>query len=141
MMTNVLIDLGHFIFFFMILLTLFSMIFAVIGAGNPNVPGEYHDYYDIVTGEYADEIEPPPLIGEEYDTVGLALGYFLSTVRVSLGDFDFDGSTYLNKWDNYLYWINWFLVVVMSCIVFLNFVIAEASNSYEKIKSRVDAVV
>ena len=41
MMRQVVIDLGHFIMFFMILITLFSMIFAVIGTGNPHVPGEY----------------------------------------------------------------------------------------------------
>ena len=51
-----------------------------------------------------------------------------------MGDFDFDASKYLTPQENALFWIIWLMVVVMTCIIFLNFIIAEASASYEKVK-------
>jgi len=71
----------------------------------------------------------------------LFLGYIISTLRVSLGDFDFEASTFLTTQENYLFWVIWFLVVIMTCIIFLNFIIAEASASYEGVKSRLEAMI
>ena len=34
----------------------------------------------------------------------------------------------------------WFLVVLLTCIVFLNFIIAEASNSYSNVMDRLEAM-
>ena len=62
--------------------------------------------------------------------IGPFWGSLASTLRVSLGDFDFEASTHLEKLENRLYWVIWLLVVIMTCIVFLNFIIAEASASY-----------
>lgn len=78
---------------------------------------------------------------EEYDQIGLFFGYIISTLRTSLGDFDFEASTFLNPAENITFWIVWFLVVLMTCIVFLNFIIAEASNSYQAVKDRLEAMV
>ena len=58
-----------------------------------------------------------------------------------MGDFDFDASTYLTQQENTIYWIIWLLVVVLTCIVFLNFIIAEVSNSYQAVKNQVDVLV
>ena len=69
------------------------------------------------------------------------LGYIFSTLRISLGDFDFEASTFLTDAENHLFWIVWFLVIIMTCIVFLNFIIAEASASYESVKSRLTAMI
>jgi hypothetical protein len=63
------------------------------------------------------------------------------TLRYSLGDFDFEASTYLNEPENIIYWLMWFLTVIMTCVVFLNFIIAEASNSYQNVKDRLTAIV
>jgi hypothetical protein len=41
MINTVVYDLRVFALFFVILIVLFSMVFAVIGAGNQNVPGEF----------------------------------------------------------------------------------------------------
>jgi hypothetical protein len=60
---------------------------------------------------------------------------------MSLGDFDFMASIYLTEEENYIYWSMWFLVVLMTCIVFLNFIIAEASNSYSNVMDRLEAMV
>ena len=73
--------------------------------------------------------------------VGLFLGYIISTLRMSLGDFDFEASMYLTEKENLLFWFIWSLTIIMTCIVFLNFIIAEASASYESVKSRLEAMV
>lgn len=79
--------------------------------------------------------------GEEYARLGVFVGSFFSVLRTSLGDFDFGASEYLTDEEDYMFWFIWFLIVIMTCIVFLNFIIAEASASYEKIKSRLDAEI
>lgn len=77
----------------------------------------------------------------EYQKIGLFFGYIFSTLRVSIGDFDFDGANYLKPKENMLYWIIWLVVVIVTCIIFLNFIIAEASASYEKVKSALDSMI
>jgi len=64
-----------------------------------------------------------------------------SSLRISLGDFDFSGSTYLNQSENYMFWIIWFLVVIVTCVIFLNFIIAEASASYSKVTENLKAMM
>ena len=58
-----------------------------------------------------------------------------------MGDFDFDPSLYLSPQENILYWFIWLCVVIMTCIIFLNFIIAEASNSYQNVKDNLTALV
>jgi hypothetical protein len=60
---------------------------------------------------------------------------------MALGDFDFDASYYLSDAENWLYWVTWFQVVVITCIIFLNFIIAEASNSYQIVKDNLTPLV
>lgn len=33
-----------------------------------------------------------------------------------------------------MFWIIWVIIVMVTCIIFLNFIIAEVSSSYEKVK-------
>ena len=47
----------------------------------------------------------------------------------------------LTNGENYVFWLIWFLVVIMTCIVFLNFIIAEASESYSSVKNRLEAMI
>ena len=42
--------------------------------------------------------------------------------------------------ENWTFFIIWFLVVVILCIIFLNFIIAEASASYAKVVENLDAL-
>jgi hypothetical protein len=51
-------------------------------------------------------------------------------LRLSLGDFDFSESILLAPYQNVLYWVVWIIVILLTTIVFLNFVIAEVSSSY-----------
>lgn len=137
MLTRVVIDLHVFLLFYTILLVFFSLIFAVIGVGNPN----FGDLKEQLAewDSWPEQAQPFDTPGEEYSQIGLLLGYFFSSLRSSLGDFDFDASTYLNQEENYLFWFIWLLMIVTTCIIFLNFIIAEASNSYQKVKNRMGA--
>jgi hypothetical protein len=58
-----------------------------------------------------------------------------------MGNFDFERANMLNEYENYIYWVCWFIIVVITCIIFLNFIIAEASASYEKVASRLDPII
>ena len=136
MIYTVVSDLKVFALFFTILILLFSMVFAVLGAGNENVPGDFQDLYNDAKAE--GELGDVP--NAEYQKIGLFFGYIFSTLRVSIGDFDFDGANYLSPNENLLYWIIWLIVVIVTCIIFLNFIIAEASASYEKVKENLDAM-
>ena len=53
--------------------------------------------------------------------------------RYSLGDFDFGGVYELGEFGQAVFWVTWFVIVLMTCIVFLNFIIAEVSESYQKV--------
>lgn len=60
----------------------------------------------------------------------------IDIIKVSVGDFGLvGGSLYLEPEDNYTFWVCWFVFCYMSTIIFLNFIIAEASASYEKVNS------
>lgn len=137
MIYTVIADLQVFLLFFSILIVLFAQIFAVLGVGNPNQDNAFKDYVDAVeSGEEEGDI---PF--EEYQNIGLFFGYLFYTLRIAMGDFDFDASTYLTEPENIIYWAMWLLVVVLTCIIFLNFIIAEASASYEKVKSSLTAMI
>ena len=71
--------------------------------------------------------------GIEYEQVGLFIGNIISTLRMSLGDFGFDAAVELDYAENVMYWFVWILIILTTCIIFLNFIIAEASASYEKV--------
>ena len=61
------------------------------------------------------------------------IGNIFQIMRISMGDYDFDGANDLEDVENIVYWICWLLMVTITCIIFLNFIIAEASNSYANV--------
>ena len=85
--------------------------------------------------------EPENFPNEEYQMIPKELGYILSVLRYSLGDFDFEASTWLTPEENNLYFLIWLLIVAVTCIIFLNFIIAETSASYETVKANLVAEV
>ena len=87
-----------------------------------------------------------PTLGTEHNSIGLHWAEVLWTLRFSMGDntgigiakktpnplyhkapFRLEGA------DIWVFWIVWFLTVVITCIIFLNFIVAEASASYSKV--------
>ena len=137
MITNVIYDLRIFLFVYSILIFSFSQFFGVLGVGNPDVPGNFHDEY------YEDSKSPGAGLYPmgEYKQLGNFLGGITMTLRFSLGDNDFAASEYLNFYENLMFWSCWLFVSVMCCIIFLNFIIAEAGASYERIVSQLNAMV
>ena len=69
------------------------------------------------------------------------MGSIANVLRISLGDFDFGAANYLTEDENILFWALWALVVVLTNVIFMNFIIAEASASYEKVTEWLDAEV
>lgn len=107
MIIGVVIDLKIFLVFFFILITMFSMVFNVITRN-----------------------EAP-----EYSKIGYLMGNLFTTFRLALGDFDFSmiEDKPLTK-QHILFWVTWLIMVIFSSLIFLNFIIAEVSSSYNKVK-------
>jgi hypothetical protein len=40
-----------------------------------------------------------------------------------------------------VFWITWVIIVVMTCVIFLNFIIAEVSESYQKVNVHVEEYI
>jgi hypothetical protein len=120
MIMSVFSDLQTFLAFYGILILMFSLIFDIISK-NP---------------------------AAEYAQIGPFVGNLFTTLRLSLGDFDFGvleetdaKKGALDSDQHMLYWIIWLLMVVFSALIFLNFIIAEVSNSYSKINANINKLV
>lgn len=64
-------------------------------------------------------------------------------MKVSVGDFGIiDKSMYTpDAATNVLFWICWIIITLIACIIFLNFIIAEASASYEKVSANIEETI
>lgn len=81
---------------------------------------------------------------DEYGKIGFFSGGILTTLRLSLGDFDFkfiEEDTKLETKSHILFWILWVMMVIFSSLIFLNFIIAEVCNSYSDVKSNIEAFI
>lgn len=93
-------------------------------------------------GDDGSEEDHNPVEGTEYQFMGLHIGTIISTMRISIGDFSaIDDSADLEGSDNYMFWIIWLFVMGATCIVFLNFIVAEASASYAKVTEIIDETI
>jgi hypothetical protein len=135
MITNVIYDLRIFLLFYIILIFLFCQLYAVLGLGN----GYPDENAEPVLDDEGEPIEDDPT---EYDAIGLHAGEFLWTLRLSMGDFSAIGaSTELDKAENVIFWLIWVMTVVITCIIFLNFIVAEASASYSHVVETLESVI
>lgn len=135
MLQNVIWDLRVFLTFYVILTLLFSLMYGVLGLGNSKIPGGFRDEYFDFEKQELDSGAP----GIEYDKIGLFFGNFIQTIRLSMGDFAaIDAANTLSKNENYVFWLVWFVTVVVTCIVFLNFIVAEASASYTTVSEQLE---
>ena len=60
---------------------------------------------------------------------------------MSTGSYDFNSANLLDSKENICYWAIWLVIIVMTNVVFLNFIIAEACASYEKVSAELEAFV
>lgn len=67
---------------------------------------------------------------QEYKNSGMFFGNLIYVFRTSVGNFDFDSSTYLTPSENKLFWFMWILVTMLTMIIFLNFIISEIGAKY-----------
>ena len=114
--------------------------YGVLGLGNYRLYGAFRDAFN----KNKDNNKLPPELvdgapGVEYKQIGLFFGNILQTVRISMGDFAaISAADYLTPHENYLFWFIWLLTAVITCIIFLNFIVAEASASYTKVSEQLD---
>jgi hypothetical protein len=122
MLGRVAIDLGVFLVFYIILIWHSALILDICGLTNvdnvSNLPKE------------KTKAKAATYPGVEYRYLPKFLTQVIGAFRLSLADFDFGEASLLDPFDNVTYWITWLFIVYMTSIVFLNFIIAEVSNSY-----------
>lgn len=142
MLKKVIYDLRIFLFFFFLLTFKFSLITSIMGLGNRNVEGPFRKIYkDYDFNKPFDECGGY-MPGLEYNKIGLLLGNFLSVLRIGIGDFailDFVG--FLNVPETIIFWLVWYFVVLISCVIFLNLIVAEASQSYSNVTETLELVI
>ena len=116
MIYQVVFDLKSFLLFYFILVVFLSIILDIILMTSPDV---------------------------NYQAVGPFTGNIISLMRISLGDFDFTElkDNDLSGNEHILFWVAFILMVTFSLLIFLNFIIAEVSNSYATVKEDIDALV
>jgi hypothetical protein len=106
-------DLRIFMTFFMILHVFFAMALNVLSK-NPQV---------------------------EYSNLGNFFPSFINSMQIAVGNFDFTQLDKLTGGESRAYWVLWVIVFLMGCLIFLNFIIAEVSDSYAKVKEDMESLV
>jgi hypothetical protein len=141
MLKCVVYDLRIFLFFYLILITLFSQLLAVLGLGNNYDSCKTPE--DLLNPDRTCESEEEKMTRlAEYNAIGLHLGEWAWTLRLSMGDFSAIGpSSSLEGAENWIFWFTWGLIVIVTCVIFLNFIVAEASASYTKVTENLDEFI
>jgi hypothetical protein len=110
MLIGVFSDLKYFIAFFMFVLTEFGLLFTILVANS-----------------------------DTYATIG-KFGYYLMAFRTSLGDFELDDYDNGDSISIILFrWFIWLTGVFIMNVIFMNFIIAVISESYEKVMQKLIA--
>lgn len=140
MLSQVIYQLRIFITFYFILQFLFSLILGILGIGNVKVPGNFRDvFYKKDAPDGWSDAAP----NYEYHQIGLLWGNLVQEIRISMGDFAIlDCVKYIkDPEDSIVFWLMWFAMVLVSAIVFLNFVVAEATNSYNNVNENLEEFI
>lgn len=69
---------------------------------------------------------------DPYSGLG-GMAYFFFVLRTSFGDFAVDSFRHMPTYQMYFTWTVWLVVIFCNTIVFLNFIIAVISDTYEQI--------
>ena len=68
-------------------------------------------------------------------------GNFIDTMKMSMGDFALIERTKADLPHKTIFWLSWGVIVLIMSIIFLNFIIAEASASYERVNELLVMVI
>lgn len=71
------------------------------------------------------------------------IGEILWALRSAIGDNSIIDASKLeyDRTADFLFWFTFLIVVFFSCVIFLNFIVAEASNSYNVVKEKIEQVI
>jgi len=47
----------------------------------------------------------------------------------------------MNDYEIVMFWVVWLVIILMTCIIFLNFIIAEVSDIYARVNSQVEELI
>ena len=136
LLKDVIKGLKAFVIFYLMIIFLFSLIFSVLGLGNHQIPGNFKEFVDSRPDDWSEDIPH-----EEYDVIGPLIGSIFFVLRSSVGDFDFNASTYLTPAENIIFWLAFVAIFLMNCIVFLNFIISEIGATYEMTRAKIEGLV
>ena len=116
-----------------------SLCIGVLGNGNPNVDINPSMAIAKAKADLAGE----SFNGSEYGNLPMLIINVLETLKVSTGDFGsmIAASIYLNNGDNSMFWMIFVVIVTITSIIFLNFIIAEVSASYQAVKDIIDVTI
>eukprot|EP00347_Sterkiella_histriomuscorum_P013895 403362947 len=111
MMAAVFVDLKYFIGFFVIFILQFGLVFAIL--------------FDAISIE-------------EYQGIGI-FAYIMMAFRTSSGDFNVDSYKDQSSVLVVISWVIWIIAVMLLNVMFMNFIIAVISESYEKVMQKLVA--
>lgn len=139
MLAAVFYDLRIFLLFYMILVGKMSLLFGILGCSNPAF--DINPLFAVAREEAIEAGDG--YVGQEYAGMHLLVANFIDTLKASMGDFGslVNASIELNNEDNIIFWICLILTLGVTCIIFLNFIIAEASASYEKVAEELPSYI
>jgi len=136
LMKTVIVDLVPFVVFYALLLFKFDLILGVVGYENLFFGYDLQDVTDAVK-----EDNPNEYPGFEYQAIGHPVGNFITVFRMSMGDNDLGPIIYLGPDRGRLFWFVWALICYLTFIIFFNFVIAEASVSYNVVHENLENIL
>jgi hypothetical protein len=77
----------------------------------------------------------------DYQYLGAFIGNLIDTMKMSLGDFGMIDRVQEDFSHKTTFWLTWGVIVLFMSIIFLNFIIAEASASYERVNELLHEVI
>ena len=143
LLKTVMIDLKYFLIFYLILIFFFTLILGVIGYQNKSGVGVAGVQADgLLDGAAIMEmIEEGEVSGKEYLMLGRFFAAFVTVFRMSMGDNDFEGTDHLTSNVNWVFWLIWVILTFMTSIIFFNFIIAEACESYNRVMGDISNIL
>jgi len=124
MLLGVFYDLKHFLLFFLFVITGFTIMAEIV---------LYSAHSPVMEPEAGEDYVYSKYLKDEKGSYRTDFFFFVMSMRESIGDYDTDTMTNPSATPfPLLAWFLWFIVMLVGNIVFMNFIIAVVSESYEK---------
>jgi uncharacterized membrane protein len=104
---------------------MFALVVGILDWGN----FMYSDDEDIRTIQYTSGGPD-----REYIMMHKLFARIVHILRISIGDFNFEATTFMDPFVNQFYWTMFIIICTITCIIFMNFIIAEVGASYTSVK-------